>query len=364
MQDFYSSPDISIALNKVERRRIWDNFIKNRDLSQIAHIENQVPALYCEMEKALRQGRNIQSAVFSECVYAQGLADKFNLDIFVNLSRNPKLVINNQDDSFHGLKSFAVRYSYSKNDNVKTLHQAGGAGGVDCALILKGLKKPIMIEMKEPYAKVSELDLPKYGEDGFIISNQDFELKYPQFKSMLNEQIEKKLNFFQKMGTNIVDFSPASIEQAVTKNYTGSKFADVICTEDENGMLTIIPSNHVAKWARLEGEIRPSGRNPYPVWTPKKLLQMLNEMGANVDGEMVKVAFNKFKEANARGSRNISRYKLNPLFFVRESSIERRGSYAFFPINVIRQLNPTITAKMNFKGLNVAEVRKFYERFY
>jgi hypothetical protein len=361
MRDFYRTPDISISVKKMERRRIWDSFVDNRDITEIAHLENQVPALYSEMEKALNQERNIQAAVFSECVYAQGLADKFHLSVFKSYPDNFKIAMDEQADNFHGLRDLSIRYSYSSQNDSKTLYQAGGAGGVDCALHLKNASQAIMIEMKEPYAKTSEPDLPKYGEDGFIVSTDVFENSYPQFKSMLDEQIEKKLNFFEVMGNNIGDFSSTSIEKAVTENYSGSKFAHVICTEDENGHLVMLPSNHVANWAELEGEIRPAGRNPYDVWTPKKLIVMLTEMGASIEGDMVKILLSRLKTANARGSKKISRYKINPLFFVRESSIEVRGPDAYFSINEVEQLNPTITAKMNFKGLEVAAVRKFYE---
>ncbi len=364
MRDFYGTPDVSISVNRIERRKIWDNFIENRDLGQIAHLETLVPALYSEMEKALSQERNIQSAVFSECVYAQGLADKFHLPLFKNYPDNFRVLIDGQKDALHGFRDLAARYSYSNKNDSKTLYQAGGAGGVDCALNSKDASQPIMIEMKEPYAKTSEPDLPKYGEDGFIVSTEVFENNYPQFKSMLDEQIEKKLNVFEKMGNNIADFSPASIEKAVTQNYSGKKFAHVICTEDENGKLVLLPSNHVSSWAKLEGEIRPSGRNPYDVWTPKRLLSMLIEMGAMVEGDLVRISLSHLKTANARGSKKISRYKINTLFFVRESSIEIRGNEAYFSIKAVEQLNPTITAKMNFKGLDVTQVRKFYERLF
>jgi hypothetical protein len=281
--------------------------------------------------------------------------------VFKNYPDNFKIAIDEQADTFHGLRDLSIRYSYSNQNDSKTLYQAGGAGGVDCALHLKNASQAIMIEMKEPYAKTSEPDLPKYGEDGFIVSTDVFENSYPQFKSMLDEQIKQKLNFFEAMGNNIGDFSSSSIEKAVTENYAGTKFAHVICTEDENGKLVMLPSNHAANWAELEGEIRPAGRNPYDVWTPKKLQEMLTEMGASFDGDMVRILLSRLKTANARGSKRISRYKINPLFFVRASSIEVRGSDAYFSINAVEQLNPTITAKMNFKGLEVAAVRKFYE---
>jgi len=82
MRYFYETPELRISLNKAERKNIWDDFVKNRDIENISHLEKVVPALYFEMEKALTQDQNIQPAVFSECVYAQALAAKFNLSKF------------------------------------------------------------------------------------------------------------------------------------------------------------------------------------------------------------------------------------------------------------------------------------------
>lgn len=360
MREFYETPDIAITVNKSERRKIWDGFVENRDIREISHLEDQVPALYSEMEKALSQERNIQPAVFSECVYAQGLADKFHLSVFKSYPDNFKIKLDRLTDNLHGLRDLAVRYSYSSENDTETLYQAGGAGGVDCAFQSKDSDQPIMIEMKEPYARTSEPDLPKYGEDGYIVSTDSFDKNYPQFRSMLEEQIEKKLNVFERMGNNIADFTAASIEKAVTENYAGRKYAHVICTEDESGKLVMLPSNHVPIWADLEGEIRPSGRNSYGVWTPVRLLGMLLEMDASVNGDVVRIPLSRLKSANARGGKKISRYKINPLFFVRDSSIEIRGTDAYFSIGAVKQLNPSITAKMNFKGLDIVEVRKFY----
>lgn len=361
MRDFYRTPDVSITLDKNERRKIWNDFVENRDIQEISHLENQVPALYSEVEKALNHQKNIQPAVFSECVYAQGLADKFHLPVFINHPENFRIAMDGRVDDLHGLRDLTVRYSYSSKSDSKTLFQAGGANGVDCALRSPATNEPIMIEMKEPYAKTSEPDLPKYGEDGFMVLTDRFHKKHPQFGPMLSEQIGKKLNFFEQMGSNISDFSTSSIEKAVTDNYAGKKFAHVICTEDENGFLVMLPANHVGKWAALEGEIRPSGKNPSKVWTPNRLLQVLRDMGAVVNGGVVRIPLSSISTTNARGGKKISRYKINPLFFVREQSIEIKGSDVYFSLGKIQQLIPTVAAKMNFKGLNVVEVRNYYK---
>ena len=73
------------------------------------------------------------------------------------------------------------------------------------------------------------------------------------------------------MGSNVHDFDPRSVNAAVTKNYQAKKFADVLCTEDKDTRLVMLPINQAQLWAKTEGEIRPAGRNHYAVWTPNAL---------------------------------------------------------------------------------------------
>ena len=76
------------------------------------------------------------------------------------------------------------------------------------------------------------------------------------------------------MGNNEHNFSKESVNIAVSNNYT-KKYADVICTEDKESFLVMLPANQVQLWANIEGEIRPAGRNHYNVWTPNALKKFL-----------------------------------------------------------------------------------------
>ncbi len=129
------------------------------------------------------------------------------------------------------------------------LIQAGGYGGIDSALITVIDLVIYTIEFKEPGAKTSEPDLPKYGEDGMLRITKDFLGRYPQFEAMLNEH--RDLNFFENIGHNIRDFSEESIKIAVSNNYV-NKYANVICTEDTEGFLVMMPANQVQLWSRLK----------------------------------------------------------------------------------------------------------------
>ena len=358
--DFYSRPSSKVAFNTAERKKIWNDFKSHRDLEKFGYLQEDVPAIFAEISKALINKRNIQPAVFSECVYAQAFADKFNLSVFENHINSEGLKFDFSGIKIPNAEDLTIRYSYSKLDKKTSLVQAGGAGGVDCALISFEDKTATMIELKEPYARTSAPDLPKYGEDGYLVSSEKFVQENPQFKSMLEERIKKRFNIFDHLGNNLSDFSAKSIEKAVTENYSGEKFAHFICTEDSSGYLVLIPSNHVASWAKLEGELRPTGRNSYPVWTPNKLLSVVKEKGGIVNSDTVTMPLLSFKQSKARGGENISRFKINPLFFVRSEDVENTKGNVTFKINDVKQNIPDITAKINFKNLDVSEVKKFY----
>lgn len=359
---FYGKPDIKVILNKAARTLIDKKFTTDRNIDIIEGLENIIPAFYAEMTKAIKSSKNLQPAVFSECVYAQALAEMLNLSDFSSHNNREKLEIDHFIPAAKDLKEFNIRYSYSHDNQKMILIQAGGKDAVDCALVCKDDSQFVRIELKEPYARSSEPNLPKYGEDGLLVTTEKFTKKNPQFTNMLNEHLELRFNVFEHLGNNVGSFKPENIESAITENYAGDKFADVICTEDSAGYLVMLPANHVSEWARLEGEIRPTGRNSCKVWTPKKLQKTFDELGAEELGDYITVDRSKLTATNARGSDKTSRYKINPLFFIRESDIDLEGEKARFKRGSVKQNIPSISAKMNFDELAVAEVREFYEK--
>jgi hypothetical protein len=360
LKDFYGQPPTKVAFSRKERKKIWNDFKKEKNIENYIYLKKIAPAIFAELSKSVENKKYLQSAVFSECVYVQTLANIFNLSLFENHINNEGIKFDFGDVELPSHENLSVRYSYSRNDKQMSLVQAGGASGVDCALISFENNIATMIELKEPYAKTSEPDLPKYGEDGLLISSDKFERENPQFKSMLEEQIRNQFNIFDHVGKNYPHFLPESVESAVTENYSGEKFADFICTEDALGYLVLIPASHVSNWAKLSGELRPTGRNSCAVWTPNKLISVLKEKGGSVNGETVSMPIASFKQAKARGGEKISRFKISPLFFVYSNKVENSRGKILFQIGAVKQNIPTITTKMNFKKLQASEVKDFY----
>lgn len=358
MSEFYKAEREHVLLDKSERMGLWKTVkcgVVPSDMMRL--FDSRCPALSHQIRKHGSDGGNVQSAVFSECVYAQALANVFALPVFRNCLEDASFL---PVSVVRLLDSYCLvpRYAYSSADGRRMLIQAGGCGGVDSALITVIDFKVFTIEFKEPGAKTSEPDLPKYGEDGLLRVTEAFLSRYPQFGPMLSEQTH--LNFFDAMGHNVNEFSYESVNVAVTSNYNTKKFADVVCTESEEAHLVMIPINHVETWARIEGEIRPAGRNHYAVWTPCALRRFLRNAGATEDGGIVTMPAERLKAVSPRGGVGVSRYKINPLFFVYASDCLVADGMARFPTASVRQLNPTIAGKMFFEGLRYDEVRNHY----
>lgn len=361
MKEFYDIAPTKVIFNKNDRDKIWIE-TKNRDSNlDLEKIRLLCPAMEHQIKKSYDSGKNIQSAVFSECVYAQTFANMFNLLLFVNCYENKSFIpdpIKELLDSYNLIS----RYAYSTYDKKRMLIQAGSCSGIDSALITVFDLNIYTIEFKEPGAKTSEPDLPKYNESGDLLVTKEFLDEYPQFKDMLNEQEIRGLNFFNIMGNNIHNFSEDSIRYAVSNNYN-TTLLHVVCTEDKKGFLTMMPANQISIWAKIEGEIRPAGRNHYNVWTPNALLRFLREKDAIIKNNKVTISINKLECRRPRGgNREISGYKINPLFFVYARDCIESDNFITFNIDKVQQLNPTIAGKVFFKELKYDAVKKYYEK--
>lgn len=359
MKSFYSVAPTKVIFNKAVRDELWKKATARSSDFDFISLKRKCPALEHQIRKSYETGHNIQSAVFSECVYAQTYANMMGLSLFVNCYETTDFIpasVSRLLDSFH----LVPRYVYSTNDKKKMLIQAGGCDGIDSALITVIDLEIYTIEFKEPCAKTSEPDLPKYKEDGVLLVTEKWLQNNPQFEAMLKEQ--EGLNFFKVMGGNINDFSKESIDIAVSSNYSGKKkFAAVIVTEDINGTLVMLPTNQVSLWAEIEGEIRPAGRNHYKVWTPVALKNFLIQKGATIAGDIVRVPKANLDERRERGgNRKLSGYKVTPLFFVYVDDCTENNGILTFNLSKMQQLNPTIAGKMFFKKLAYKDVKIHY----
>lgn len=359
---FYSLPHAKVLFTKKERQAIEKDFANSKQIPAL-NLESICPAMLSEFAKAVEKNAMLQQAVFSECVYAQTLANMFGLSEYFNFQTRPDCL---SDSVLKLIASYHLtpRYVYKSPDGSRALVQAGGNAGTDSALITIEDNDIYTIEFKEPTAKTSEPDIPyAYNEDGLLTPPPSFLADYPQFEKMLNEQINRELNFWSVRGTNVKDFGIEGIQFAISMNYSAKKYADVICVEDKNGYLAMMPSNQVHLWSETKGELRPVGRNSLEVWTPKAMQKDLLELGAVITNGEVKIPFSKIESAYARGSNGnlLSRFKFGKVYFVRVENSRKVGSDLYFKLDQVRQTKPTISAHMLFKKLRVSEVHEHYK---
>jgi hypothetical protein len=95
MAEFYLVPHTRIVLDKAKRTNIWSYVIENRQIPSNSNLKQICPALYDEILKSQVSGNNIQSAVFSECSFAQTLANMLQLGVFTNYSTNQNCLTRN-----------------------------------------------------------------------------------------------------------------------------------------------------------------------------------------------------------------------------------------------------------------------------
>lgn len=113
MKDFFNVEPTKVIFTKTERTTLWDMARTRKEIPHSYNLETTCPALANEINQSYISGNNIQSAVFSECVYAQTLAKMFNLEVFHNcrdsFSHIPQSVLNLLT-SYSLLSMYRTRY--------------------------------------------------------------------------------------------------------------------------------------------------------------------------------------------------------------------------------------------------------------
>ncbi len=149
MREFYEIEPTKVIFNKTQRMRLWNKTKTRSNDLDFNELNLKCPALEHQIRRSYADHSNIQSAVFSECVYAQTFANMLHLELFVNCFENHSFI---PEPIIHLLQSYNLmpRYVYSTSDKRRMLIQAGGCNGIDSALITVIDLVIYTIEFKEP----------------------------------------------------------------------------------------------------------------------------------------------------------------------------------------------------------------------
>ncbi len=82
MREFYECPKTRVLFDKKERSLLWNKATKRDESLDFEFLRKLCPALEHQIRKSYETGKNIQSAVFSECVYAQTINGAMKHDKF------------------------------------------------------------------------------------------------------------------------------------------------------------------------------------------------------------------------------------------------------------------------------------------
>ena len=89
--------------------------------------------------------------------------------------------------------------------------------------------------------------------------------------------------------------------------------------------------------------------------------KFIEDKGGSIVNKNVSLPLNKLYVRKERGGNNkISGYKINPLFFVYVKDSVVKDGILTFKLDKVRQLNPTIAAKVFFNKLKYNEVKEYY----
>lgn len=359
------SRDTTVILSKKETDSInkyyGKNFNKYKGYTQFLEADPEIHSIILkvnsiekEIHKQFANEMGLQQGILSECNYIQTLAKLFGLNKCVDLDQTPanQLPVSCTRYIRQGADKFSCsRYLYysARNEDV-FIFQYGNPSAGDADIIFCGMK--VYLEVKERSAKCGEFDLT-YDEKGHLIYSKKIEEKYPDMIKLI-DAFNEETTVFEQIGSNYNKFDPEIVE-AIISNYFNQPQIDLLISTDNNDKLIAVQSENInlvlpngKKIISTDtSEIRTAGRNSGKVFTPGFLDKTLDDFDA-IEIEPGKYMIENRNDrhvgfAKGRGKDEITRFKINHVFFVPVKQIEEDGEYVIFEKKDIKQLKASIS---------------------
>lgn len=310
---------------------------------------NLSPAALCELRKQFEKKMALQPSVLTECFIAQTLANFWHLDKFEDLDANGFLPSNISNMLF-GIRNkrdgASFRYIYFSDKADCVLVQCGDSSTIDAVFIKE--KIGIRIEFKEELAKINEVDIPSYDDDGKLIVGDDFKSQYPYYAPFV-EIFNNKTNVFEMMGHNfkLVDYLDEENSKRIIENIVDAKFIDVYILLKGNSLLPVLGKNLHSCVGFSGSEIRTAGKNAKKLWSVDFAKNEITHLDGTVAGGTVFLPLNEKMYVTGRGMDIVTRYKINPLLFVRIEHTAVTDGIISFAFEKIEQLKPTVSLHLS-----------------
>ena len=306
-------------------------------------------AAFCELKKQFAKKMALQPSILTECFMAQTLANFWRLDKFEDLDAGGSLPSKISNILF-GIKNkrdgASFRYIYFSDKADFVLVQCGDSSTIDAVFIKE--KIGIRIEFKEELAKINEVDIPSYDDCGKLLVGNDFKLKYPYYAPFV-DIFNRKTNVFEMMGHNfrLADYLDEESSKRIVENVVDAKFINAYILLKGNSLVSVLGKNLHSSVEFSGSEIRTAGKNAKKLWSVDFAKNEISKLGGKIADGKVFLPLNEKMYVTGRGMDIVTRYKINPLIFVRIEHTNVEGGIISFAFEKIEQLKPTISLHLS-----------------
>ena len=233
------------------------------------------------------------------------------------------------------------RYIYNKPGTTIELRQYGGCQYLD-GEIYKNNKLIRKFEVKQNIARTMDADL------GDIV-NGHIKVR-PAIKEAWNEYIPfiESINFWDHLGHNI-KLNDNNINQQIAKAYLQQHGDTEILIFGNKGLYYMSIKEYMDHLSYDSSEIRTCGKNNKKAYSIDILDKWLIKCGAKFDGDKVTIALNHIDTALGRGSKVLTRYKMNFIFWVPVDKAYEHDGYITFDKKFVRQNTPNASIHAIFR---------------
>lgn len=334
-----------------------DNFESYNDFNQFYNsmgtlkVElDKSPAAVLEFSKQFHKRLALQPGILTECFISQTIAAALDLDNFIDVENTldiPMKLANQwgQVQSVVGLANPRYIYYNDKQDTV--ILQYGDSSSIDVIFVKN--KRGVRIEFKEEKSRLSEPDISGlYDESGKLTPDTKFIEKYTRYLPLI-ELFNQETDAFSYIGHNynLQNHLNASIIKRITDEEFHMNIIEMFIFQHKNYIYPVDPKDLFSLISFKGSEIRLSGRNSRPVFTPNYVNKVIFNLGGNImDGE-VSIPSSSLKVTIGRNRSTPSRYNINSYLFMRFEDVTVINDIAIFKYRNIKQKKPSISLHLD-----------------
>ena len=355
------TPELIVPINTIKKifNIYKNNFSSAKNFSELNskfnEFQNELElshAAKCEIEKQYKKGLGLQPSILTECYMAQTIAHRFGLNKFADIDNSnanaPVKILNTLFQPMNKKDEASFRYIYFDDKADKIIAQCGDSSTIDAVFVKE--KTYIRIEFKEELAKINEVDIPSYDNDGKLVITDAFKWKYPYYVPFV-EIFNRETNVFKMIGHNfsIDKFLDERNSKFIIDSVVDAKFINVYVLLKKSTLIPVLADELYSKVGFAGSEIRTAGKNPKKLWSVDFAKSEIARLGGKIENGKVTLPIDEKSYSVGRGTDVVTRYKINPLIFVRITNAKQneRTHTISFDFDSIEQLKPTVSLHLS-----------------